>query len=88
MEDLCHGETLKNLRAAGENTKVIKKIKSRFEVQGDKEDHEVFEVREVEFYDRLSALEKLAKIYAMMTDVQKLEGNLKMYGQEAPIDEV
>ena len=88
FDRLSRQYSLAELREDGCNTRVVKKIKTRMEAEGDRDDPQYFEVREVEFYDRLSALEKLAKIYAMMTDVQRVEGEMKLYDSEHTPDDI
>ena len=88
FSDIAGGESLKEARKRGVNTALVKKLKTRFEAVGRGEEATLYQVQELELYDRLSALEKLAKIRGMFVDVIKQDVDLKMYGQEAPIEEV
>ncbi len=58
------GTSLTDLREAGINTRLIKSITTRFEV--DKaDDDKRYEIRKIELHDCLSAIDKLAKVHGM-----------------------
>ncbi|MCX7003856.1 MAG: terminase small subunit [bacterium] len=65
--DLLHrGKTLAELRELGVDTSLIKKIKTRTEVEGRGEEGVQYVVREIELRDRLGALEMRAKLAGLL----------------------
>ena len=65
-EGFLSGTKLSELRKQGVNTQLIKSVRVSQSKDG-------AENRAVEMYDRLAALEKLAKVYAMMTERVDME---------------
>lgn len=84
VSDIAKFGDLKKAKRAGLPTSIIKKIKSRTKLFSG----EPYEIIEFELYDKLIALDKLMKIYSMATDKIEIKHDLKMYGQDAPVDEV
>jgi len=62
FEDLARGKTLSEVRKAGAKTSLIKKIKTKRLITGDKENPEEYEVTDIELHDGLSAMREIIKV--------------------------